>query len=621
MGTVEIFLCVLFGHFIAAQSVIKEQDVTFPQEIPGFFENFMPFPFKRNFDFTPYDTIFSSWRTRTPDFHMLAASPPIMNVPKVEVFCDDSELTLLVDKRSNGVALTAEDVQLGDGCYSNGELPNQFVLTYSLDKCGTTRVVQNGLEMFTNTLHLNLKAPLNWWQTPTIGHISCIPKRPYDNSVSVSTVPSENGKTFSIKAMKSSWTGAAESNTYERGQVVNLQVSAKIRPEQQLFIHSCFVSASPEPHTRPRHAVIMNKGCTSPLGSSNAVIQFVASNRADVINFALNTSYLISELYVHCSVLVSDQGVTFSSKSCNYNVFQSRWEDLSGAAEVCECCSSKCKGLSVKHLPEDARAVVSIGPLVIVDKQVERIPQPPISEPQDTPSAPVDDSMQSDGAAAEGSILAGASVSRNPFSSPPRGVVVVSQDPVVRLTLWLPGQVQGAEHGNNVGADSEDGLKVQFQEDDMMANDLPELQPPTTEQEALLNAPTNKNGDKNADEPGGEAHMWDLNLLTLADGWAIPPPLEKESQSNMRFNPIRDELAQRRAAAPVVTKEGTNDAQPIIRSKLQFSKAMDGFQTLSYEEDVIRRSEADGTRGKREASQRGLLKTFLDLLRKMDKAE
>lgn len=57
-----------------------------------------------------------------------------------------------------------------------------------------------------------------------------------------------------------SWTGTAESNIYKRGELVNLQVSAKTRPEQQLYVQSCFVSASPEPQTRPKHTIIMNKG-------------------------------------------------------------------------------------------------------------------------------------------------------------------------------------------------------------------------------------------------------------------------------------------------------------------------------------------------------------------------
>lgn len=141
MGAIEIFLCVFAGHFIAVHSVMNEQDVAFTQDFPGLVENLIPFPFRRNFDFTPYDTIFSSWRTRSPDFHMLGDLPPIMNIPKVEVFCDESNLTVLVGKRSNGVMLTGEEMQLGDGCYSNRELPNQFVFIYGLDECGTTRVV------------------------------------------------------------------------------------------------------------------------------------------------------------------------------------------------------------------------------------------------------------------------------------------------------------------------------------------------------------------------------------------------------------------------------------------------------------------------------------------------
>lgn len=57
-----------------------------------------------------------------------------------------------------------------------------------------------------------------------------------------------------------SWLSAAESNRYSRGQVVSLQVSAKIRPNQQVFIQSCFVSVSPEPQAKPRLTVIFNRG-------------------------------------------------------------------------------------------------------------------------------------------------------------------------------------------------------------------------------------------------------------------------------------------------------------------------------------------------------------------------
>ncbi|XP_029316766.1 zona pellucida protein C [Cottoperca gobio] len=653
MGTIEIFLCVFITHFISAQPVIKKQDATFFQDIPGVFD-VRPFQFERNLDITPYDTIFSSWRSLRPDFHMLAELPPIMIVPRVEVFCDDSKLTLLVDKSSNGVVLTREELQLGGGCYSNRELPNQFVFTYSLDECGTTPVMQNGLVMFTNSLHLNLNKPLSTrWQTPSRVHISCFPKRSYPNFFDSMAFP-ENRNTFNIKTMNSSWTGTAESNTYKRGQVVNLQVSAKIRPEQQLFIQSCFVSASLEPQTRPRQAVIVNKGCTAPLGSPHAVIKFVASGRVDVVNLVLNTSYLISEPYIHCSVLISDQGVNFDSKSCNYNMFESRWEDLSGNVEVCECCSSKCKGLSFKHLLKDAKAIISTGPLVIVDKRLEMSPEPSVSELEENSRAPVTHSMQPDGA----EIISGTTVSR-----PPQGVVVLSQDPVARLTLWLPGHLQDPEHGTNLVSESEDNLTLKLKAlklkaKDIVSNDLHKRRPSATDQEPLLNTPSNKMGHQGANELS-DSHMWDLNLLTLVDGWAIPPQMEKASlaaQSQRKrfgrsgmlespqwvdipltaemnvdvlnqneFHQMSDKLTD--AAVKPREEEEENDA--IIRTKLQFSKGPDGSQTMSYEEEVrrqegegvIRRSGINGIKIKLEPRKKGLRSIFLDLLRRMDKAE
>lgn len=138
MGTAEVFLCVFAGCFVAAGAVIN-QDGMIPLHHPGFFENL--FLFDQNFDFPQYDTIFSSSQTRRPDFHMLGQLPSIPGVPKVEVFCDESRLSVLVGKRAGGVALTAAELQLGDGCYSNQDLPNHHAFVYRVDECGTARVV------------------------------------------------------------------------------------------------------------------------------------------------------------------------------------------------------------------------------------------------------------------------------------------------------------------------------------------------------------------------------------------------------------------------------------------------------------------------------------------------
>lgn len=138
MGTAEVFLCVLAGCLVVAHAVIN-QDGAFPLHHPGFFENL--FLFDRNFDFPQYDTIFSSSQTRSPDFHMLGQLPSISGVPTVEVFCDETMLSVLVGKRAGRLALAADQLQLGDSCFSNQDLPNQHAFIYSVDECGTARVV------------------------------------------------------------------------------------------------------------------------------------------------------------------------------------------------------------------------------------------------------------------------------------------------------------------------------------------------------------------------------------------------------------------------------------------------------------------------------------------------
>lgn len=281
----------------------------------------------------------------------------------------------------------------------------------------------------------------------------------------------------------------------------------------------------------------------------------------------------------------------------------------------------------------DVKATVSTGPLVIVDKDVEMIPEPSFSELQESP--PVGDPIQfvpSDGAATEDVIVSGTSISGSKLSSPPQGVVVVSQAPAGRLTLWLPEEAKDAEQSENISSEPDDYLTVELQ-----ANDVPELKVLTADQ-----------------EPQNEIRDHDMNLLTLVD-LIIHPQLEKasateDSQMKMwvggvqllhteaqeeadaslpdktseeknHFGKMRDELAQRQADAAVMPGEEPNDARPVIRSKIQFSKGSDGLQTLGYEEEVmqeedkgvIRRFGMDAVR--RKPRQTGLRSTFLDLLR------
>uniref|UniRef100_A0A667ZRQ6 ZP domain-containing protein n=1 Tax=Myripristis murdjan TaxID=586833 RepID=A0A667ZRQ6_9TELE len=498
MGKLGIFLYLVVGIFIPVQSTIEEQ-VKFSRD---YVKNLLPFPIERNFD-----TIFSSWRSRTPAFHMLAELRPRLRAPRIQVF--------------------------------------------------------------------------------------------------------------------STWTHTADSNIYQRGQIVYLQVTAKPAPDQQLFIQSCFVSASPDPQTRSRHAVILNKGCTATVGSQTFT-QFVASEREGAINFLLDTSHLISEVYIHCSVLISDQGITSGSKSCNYNKIQSRWEELSGNVEVCRCCSSRCQGPSRKLVLSDTRAIVGTGPLVIVDPSSTPVANSMQSDTPDPTETENQSISQSDSAAPKDWIVSGSSFQGNdpskaPWYTAPQGVVIMSQDPVVRLTLGLLGQVKVTDAGCNdsTGSPSDSDLRGQSQLSDTLSNDIPEMHPAATEQDFILKSAQRK-------QLGRGSRMLHADAPQESYG---PVPAENTSDLKRHgsddFGHERDELAQRQAQTLMYKEETTADFQPAIRSKLQFSKGVDGLQTLTYEEEVMRPREGKAMRrfGTNKVSrrqmtgQRGLLSTFLDLLR------
>lgn len=141
MGTAQRVLWSLLWHVINVQSFRSPENAMVLQDFQGFFDNNWVFPIEGNLNFPSFDTIFSSWQKWTPDFHMLDDIPPVMDVPRVQVFCDEAKLTLLVDKKAFGHTLTAEEIQLGNGCYSNKEQQNQLFFIYNLDQCGTTPVV------------------------------------------------------------------------------------------------------------------------------------------------------------------------------------------------------------------------------------------------------------------------------------------------------------------------------------------------------------------------------------------------------------------------------------------------------------------------------------------------
>ncbi|KAK0153905.1 Zona pellucida sperm-binding protein 3 [Merluccius polli] len=667
------------GTLLPARSALAGQVAALSRRL------FDGFPFPSELDFQdPYDTLFSSWQTSRPDFHMLTELPPFMSVPHIQVLCNRSRLTLLVDKAYSGVPLNGDDLRLGDGCHVNGDLENQFVLTYDLNQCGTSRVVQRGLEIFSNFLHVNSRRSVfNWWPSPFTLPLSCTPNMQVYKPPSVPfpvEFPREEWN-FVIQPMNSFWTHTAHSPIYERGQKMHFQVTAKADPGQQPFIQACFVSASPNPHFRPRQTVVLNKGCASVSSDSDHVVaEYAAPTREGAINLVLNTSTLTSEVYIHCSVLMSASGITPASKSCNYNKIQSRWEELSGNVEVCSCCSSRCR--SLKQLTSATKAIISTGPFHIVEKEMEAAPLQSGAQVGDSSQISGAETMQSDAAApvmteyqASSTYSSGPGASsvheirvvseatgseanempETQLAAPlgvAQGMVVLSRGPVARLTMWLPGSLTKTHPllETEMAPSLSGGVATASEPGDSRLNDI-QSDLPATGEDLPVSPGSSENGRKVSSDVLSDADMRTQSMVAPLDGWPIPESLEgksalREESKRKRWGTRPEMLYDKtqRVYKGSVTENGLNEAtrheenwnprrnhgdtdmggvRPVIRSRVQFTKGVDGSRTLSYEEDVIKQQQEDKPKmqsfGKEIVSgnQKGqrALHTFLDLLR------
>lgn len=259
----------------------------------------------------------------------------------------------------------------------------------------------------------------------------------------------------------------------------------------------------------------------------------------------------------------------------------------------------------------DAKSNISAGPFVIIDQDVEKETSHPGSETE--PLAEATDSMQSEGPESVDTRVSGESLSRGKFS--PRSVVVVRQEPSARLTLWHSGQVGDAKP----------------EERSSIFHDVPEHRPSTAVEEPSQETSTNV---INADG---------VKVLSLA---VIPPHLEAEAvgeDSGMKTWLARHGFLGVKTRRDVDTRPDeavdagdqddfslrkdeplprldANDNGAVIRSKLQFTKAADGAQTLSYEEEAVKPEDkcaapGCGMKMHQELRKGKLRATFLDFLR------
>ncbi|XP_051578455.1 zona pellucida protein C [Myxocyprinus asiaticus] len=422
----------------------------------------------------------------------------------------------------------------------------------------------------------------------------------------------ERSGDFSIRIMTSSWRDLANTNVFHKGEQLYLQVSASPGPGQQLYVLSCHASSSPDPADKPEVALIINKGCVA---SKESLVKFVY-RRSDVVNLVLRTSSLkSSKVYLHCTVSLSDLGLTSNTKFCNYNKLKSRWVDLGGKTSVCECCERSCRSLSERGDLLELTAVVSTGLLIIKDQQSEPQATPLVlSEYSTSKSSPTSKDLS------DRWIMAGTSFSKSsvenvgsgsPLPVQPGfggGVMVISQGLGGALSMWLPELMElqlnpvmdvGFSHAENPAV-----VAITLQSDDPFRRQKPEWQ---NARDKPVDGPHQEFA---VDEVNDGAKYW-LSRHGHADvahlGKVERQLMNKEQvhleQPRLNFSQSSDLSDEQTPTEKVI--EGTKDegevifrqaemvfkgaksSVPFLSSKLSLKAAADGSSSLSYEEQKM----------------------------------
>lgn len=210
----------------------------------------------------------------------------------------------------------------------------------------------------------------------------------------------------------------------------------------------------------------------------------------------------------------------------------------------------------------------------------------------ETSEAFENDLMQSDGSAAVDWVVSGSEASGNQFAGTSGDVVVVSQNPAATLALWLPGQ-------RKEGLELADDFKEQV-ESHALKNDPFGEQDSVQKQESDNSQAKKIRADELVESP---VKIWQakMDLFGKKPAGEDGPPLPPEEEEEVPHVDDLEALSERQVG-------------PAIRSKLAFSKGSDGSQTLSYEEEVLRKSD-EGDCAMRKRGRRGLRSVFLDLIR------
>uniref|UniRef100_UPI0037E88625 zona pellucida sperm-binding protein 3 n=1 Tax=Semicossyphus pulcher TaxID=241346 RepID=UPI0037E88625 len=171
----------------------------------------------------------------------------------------------------------------------------------------------------------------------------------------------QGGTVFKALQPKSSYTltpqdasgnEIAGAKTYTLGQPMYFEAkrsTSTANADQRVYVNKCFMTASKDPNSNPKYAVIDNQGCMID-GKLTDQSKFITGDSMMVQKFSVGalifkdsvSTSTSQQLYMHCEISVGKRTPTTSSKACNYDATTKKWKELYGDDSVCTCCKSSC---------------------------------------------------------------------------------------------------------------------------------------------------------------------------------------------------------------------------------------------------------------------------------------
>ncbi|XP_070780039.1 zona pellucida sperm-binding protein 3-like [Enoplosus armatus] len=317
----------------------------------------------------------------------------------VRVHCTEVSMIIVVkaDLYKNGRLVSPGELFLGEAEHSQSSRCRavaagdaEYVIEAGLQDCGSRLTISEDSVIYSNNLIVSPAARYHGIMRTThaVVPVSCHYKRTHFVSshaqqppltFSTSAKYSTEHSAFSLKLMTDDWTSETFSSVFYLGDPLHLEASytGPESGQRRLFVDNCVATLSPDATSIPRYYFIENHGCLTDAKDGGSNILFLPRTRGYSLQLQLNAFQFHQDprnsIFITCQLKATSEMWRSSpiNKACNY--VHSRWKNVDGSDDVCQCCDSTCyrswnDETNVRRPPpEDITAcgTVTLGPLMI----------------------------------------------------------------------------------------------------------------------------------------------------------------------------------------------------------------------------------------------------------------